>query len=88
MKYLKKFEHINENVVKIGDKVICIDAGDSDHMLEYNNVYIVEKIKKQIINQYKLKDVDYYWEEDRFRTGTTEEIEELEIKKDSNKYNL
>ena len=89
MKYIKKFEYLNEDV-QIGDKVICIDDSQSDNFLTYEYVYIIENIRYGFIflNQYKLKGVDFYWDSTRFKIGTSEEIERLEIKQNSNKYNL
>ena len=89
MKYIKTFENM-ENF-KIGDYVICINnySGISDidygKYLKINSIYKIENIEDfddcEPIVQLKLVNVSHYWEPNRFRLATPEEIT-------AKKYNL
>ena len=84
----KIFENINEDKPKIGDKIICVNNFCASGFLVKNHVYKIEDIKILSVSQYKLVGVECYWYTDRFKSGTSEEIEKFEMEQDSEKYNL
>jgi len=88
MKYLKRFENINE--IEAGDYVKCVD--DSFMLnIENGNIYIVYRV---VDFKYFLKipnkhhNVLYSYTKDRFIPATPEEIEKYKIEQSANNYNL
>ena len=85
MKHLKQFE--NNNHFKIGDYVKCVKPEPS-FFLKYNKIYIVTD------NTYYSNEIsvegnsDGSYHEDKFKLATPQEIEQYEIEKTSDKYNL
>lgn len=78
MKYIKAFETVNNDDVKKGDYVICIDNVGS-FLLQLGEIYQVSHIHvSQYINTkfYHLIEIENTtgWDKDRFRKATDEEI--------------
>jgi len=88
MKYINSFEkYYDPDSYKIGDKILCKD--DYLKKLEKGSIYEIEDIQKsEYFTQFKLYDVEYYWDHNHFRKATPREIKKYELKKTINKYNL
>lgn len=83
MKHLKTYESNNYEKLKIGDKVICLFNSRSN-LIQYN-IYEIEKIRNEkSFIQFEVSGIEGFWDSDRFRKATPEEI----IQNNINKYNL
>lgn len=88
MKHLKYFE--DNKQFKIGDYVKCVDSSCSNFLI-YNNIYIVinnefsGSLKPHIIVE---ENPNGAYPNIKFKLATPKEIEQYELEKSTNKYNL
>lgn len=101
----KLFETVFENVpvefidndvysVNVGDLVICIDATQSEKILECGETYIIESFNEKKKQQLILQNVKHFWDLNRFifhkhiTQETIDDFEEHILRKKSKKYNI
>lgn len=94
MKYIKTFEKIN-NLLSEGSEVILLYAKEECEEKYLNGIFLILEVdEKDTDYPYKIyltDDDDWFlgWVSyDQIQLATIEEIEEYELRKNANKYNL
>jgi hypothetical protein len=67
-----------------------IDHSDTEELLEYGKFYKIENIitYRSGVTQYNFYNINYDWNDNRFRLATPEEKIQYELEQSANKFNI